>query len=346
MVELTPRRWGRGSAAAGAMLILIAVVGKIAFLNLKAAVPASVWEGNALLQVHGKAAGDGAGLVEGVRITKGEKLRDRLRLLEGQQHHLKAELQAVREAQMHQRELKEEQRRAVLAGKQHVASLSAEKQTLGKERDQMLSQLRALRGHGTQQDEGLVQLIQRAERDKQQLKEVEDSLRAQREEGRVVRDTEADVAADRSLRAKGLGGKGAMATKKQVALAKAADERVELQKEANEQLARSNAELEREIARHKKAMKTRLYGSKALEAAGVQADSWGPLTATVATKQDPRNSFAVLPEKEKVAVLKQNKAAAVPKAKGPPMTQADLQKDLGFPASILNSKAFKSTWAR
>lgn len=228
-----------------------------------------------------------------------------------------------------------------------MASLSSELMQQAKQRDEMLSQLSRLRGKGTRKDEGLVQLVERAEMDKSRLKKVEVKLQAEQEERGVERRTKADVVADKELQSQGIvaigGAMGdAMATSEQVKEAGAATSKAEAAKKANERLEASNKELQERIASEERALHAtrELYGSKALAAAGVVTSSWGPLIATAGTKADPRDSFAVSDAGVAKLAADPHKAADqahAAKASGPPMTEADLERDLGFKASILDS---------
>jgi len=230
----------------------------------------------------------------------------------------------------------------------------------------MLSQLTQLRGKGTRQDEELVGLLERAEADKKKLKRVEVRLMAHQEEEGVGRNTLADIAADRELRSKGIGGVsmagGAMATSKELERVKEAVKKADEAAKSNVGLEESNRALEKKIASEEAALqrKNELYGSKALAAAGVVASSWGPMTADVSTRADPRDSFAV--KDEKVTQVAQTlrpatrhaRASASPPPPPPPpaaaaageaqMREVQLEKDLGFKASILDSKSFAESW--
>ena len=70
---------------------------------------------------------------------------------------------------------------------------------------------------------------------------------------------------------------------------------------------------------------------------------WGPLTATLATKPDPRDSFAQLPS-VKVAAHKAKKPEVKVQKVDKHITESQLEKDLGFTGSFLDSKTFSKSW--
>lgn len=253
----------------------------------------------------------------------------------------------------------EAKKEAAVEHQERLLSLSSELSQQAKQRDTMLSQLSELRGKGTRGDESLVGLLERAEADKKKLKTVEVKLMAQREEEGVRRDTLADIAADRELRSKGIGGGsmagGGMATSEELKRVEQAESKADEAADSNVGLEESNKALEEKIALEEAALqrKKELYGSKALAAAGVVASSWGPMTADVSTRADPRDSFAVSDAKvAKVAqalpprpgVEQIASPAAVAAWGGGRMSEAQLEKDLGFRASILDSKSFAKSW--
>jgi hypothetical protein len=253
---------------------------------------------------------------------------------------------------------------AAVEHEEKLSSLSSELSQQARQRDTMLSQLTQLRGKGTRQDEELVGLLERAEADKKKLKRVEVKLMAHKEEEGVRRSTLANIAAERELRSKGIGGGsmagGAMATSEELERVGEAEKKADEAAESNVGLEESNKALEKKIAWEEAALqrKNQLYGSKALAAAGVVASSWGPVTADVSTRPDPRDSFAVKDEKaakvaqaalrpathSRASAASSSSSSSSATAGGAQMSEAQLEKDLGFKASILDSKSFAKSW--
>jgi len=369
-----PQLESSAARSLGIMLVLIALAGKLAFFQLRASSNAGA--STMLLEQNG---GQLSATLQAIQqVAHGDKLNAKMESLKQERAELTAQLAKVAAEQQHENQLKKEkaakkvedakvEHAIVVAHKKEVHALKSTLQAEEQQKHQLLKQVSDMRGVGTHTDEAMVKLVM--SQAQQERKEHELSARlveADRAKAAAAQErrAEAAVSAHEDLLKKGLvkASTGPMA-KSEKAMVKVQSQQQQLQdaewkqeQAQNSKLVSANAKLEHEIAvmkakeaqrEAKEREEMRVVRGKSdtglgkrLSKAGVVVDSWGPVTSTAGTRPDPRDTFAKLPRSMILpAKIKQPKPAPA-HAK----TIGELEKDLGFKASILYSKTFDKEW--